>query len=230
MFSPREWAAPQRNFSPSRRWHTQGMSIKKITEAAFSCSTDMADRIVPLRQHIAKYVIDTHLTLHSTVHGHRQHTCTPERAVRIFKSAQRPIFASPKPENGPQAVFCFERAANWQKTKCKNGCPFFEKIDAFLRCALFLRREAHSSKHMPSNNVHVLVNPLFFLSLHVQTFMFFLTPKRRPKPRKKAHVQEPIFRNWAPIPHNATDNVVPKEPILTYGGDPQTQKLARHIV
>ena len=41
----------------------QGMSIKKIAEAVFSSSTEMADRIVPLKDTGQKHVIHTHATL-----------------------------------------------------------------------------------------------------------------------------------------------------------------------
>ena len=60
----RESSAPQRSFSPSRGLAAQGMSTKKITEAASQSSTEMADRFVPLRKH----VFNTHLTLHNALH------------------------------------------------------------------------------------------------------------------------------------------------------------------
>ena len=61
-----------------------------------------------------------------------------------------------------------------------------------------------------------MVEPLFFHDFRIFKHSFFLTPKRRPKPRKRAHFREPTFHNLASKPPKwtvANKNKCPKDAI-----------------
>ena len=94
VYSPREWSAPQKNFSPLKngsRWHGQ----QEVTDPCTLHRT--------AQRHSAKTLhLTRHLTLHGTLDRHGKH-----RRHRQHTPLQTP-FSSPKLETGsPGALFCF---------------------------------------------------------------------------------------------------------------------------
>ena len=103
-----KWSAPQRNFSPSKRWQFKARASRRTPRLVFFVWHKHGGPNRTAQRHSAKHVINKHLILHDTIHRHRQHTCPPEIGPPCPQSAQVPTFASQKTRKcDPRALFFF---------------------------------------------------------------------------------------------------------------------------
>ena len=92
-----------------KKMAAQGMIIKQITEAVFSSSTEMTDRIEPVKDTAQKHVIEHVIALSTETDNTTNNTCLPE--VGLLSSSSGPCwadFSSQKIETGhPGVTFLF---------------------------------------------------------------------------------------------------------------------------
>ena len=108
----RTWTGSRRTFE-----HVAGSAGQRLAppKAGFSSGTDTADRIVPLKDTAQKHVfLARHLTLHGTLHRHRQHLPFPKWAPLILEWAPGPRFSFAKTLRwAPGLRYFCERLRKW---------------------------------------------------------------------------------------------------------------------